>query len=158
MFARFSSTWGLVGWWIGFLLVFIWLIGRLIKILFRFASVIVNLGPTFLSGALAANAGTHLLESSNVNSDCLTSLQGELQSINNTFLQAHSWMSPAVPLFRCFEFCTLNIYHYFRLSSFLKIVSLIFTSLFPYFISPLYYFFESHYISFLSLMITLIKK
>ena len=50
----------LVGWLSCCLLVFSWLIGQLIKILFRFASVIVNLGPTFLSGALAANAGTHL--------------------------------------------------------------------------------------------------
>ena len=31
---------------------------------FRFASVTVNLGPTFLSGALAANAGTVMDEPS----------------------------------------------------------------------------------------------
>ena len=33
-------------------------------ICFRFASVTVNLGPTFLSGALAANAGTVMDEPS----------------------------------------------------------------------------------------------
>ena len=55
----------------------------------RFASVIVNLGPTFLSGALAANAGKPIKTF-------------HITHVVTIPIQAHSWMSPVVLWFRWF--------------------------------------------------------